>query len=169
MVLGGDSTGEAASPENIPPAPTTMVTEPAAPPAAPPVAPTVTPTVEAGPIRPIDAGVLTERESQLVSRCADAGWMSLCLPDDRRAARSLRDKEAAYLAVRREVARLLGEEDCDAAVRAALDGGYLGLARETRDYCAAPAAASAGLDTAAVVPASMAADEAAKAEEPTED
>jgi len=55
-----------------------------------------------------------------------------------RAARSLRDKQDAYLAVRREVTRLLSEDRCDAAVKAALDGGYLALARETRDYCAAP-------------------------------
>lgn len=92
-------------------------------------------TVEPGPIRPIDAGVLTENEARLVSRCADAGWMSLCLPDDRRAARSLRDKQNAYLAVRRDVTRLLGENQCQAAVRTALDGGYLALARETREYC----------------------------------
>ncbi len=93
---------------------------------------------DSGPVRPIDAGVLTEREARLVARCADAGWMSLCLPDDRRAARSLKEKQDAYLAVRREVTRLLGRDRCEAAVRAALDGGYLALARETRDYCAGP-------------------------------
>lgn len=109
-----------------------------------PLAPAPPPPVDRGPIRPIDAGVLTEREAQLVARCADAGWMSLCLPDDRRAARTLRDAQAAYLAVRREVARLLGQDDCDAAVRAALNGGYMGLARETRDFCAAPAASASG-------------------------
>jgi|GEM_PF-923824 len=115
--------------------------------AAPLATPTVTgsppPAIDRGPGRPIDTGVLTERESQLVSRCADAGWMSLCLPDDRRAARTLRDKQNAYLAVRREVTRLLSDEDCDAAVRTALDGGYLALARETRDYCRAPTAGAA--------------------------
>jgi hypothetical protein len=88
----------------------------------------------------LDAGVLSGREAQLVARCADAGWMSLCLPDDRREARSLRDKEAAYLAVVREVTTLLGQDRCDAAVKAALDGGYLSLARETRAFCATPAA-----------------------------
>lgn len=99
-------------------------------------------TVEPGPIRPIDSGVLTERETQLVARCADAGWMSLCLPDDRRAARTLREKQDAYLAVRREVTRLLGDSRCDAAVRSALDGGYLALARETREYCTPPVTAT---------------------------
>lgn len=144
VVLGGGSGAEAASPETLPLTPT--VEEPA----APPVSPSVTPPVVAadpGPIQPIDTGVLTEREARLVSRCADAGWVSLCLPDDRRAARTLRDKQDAYLAVRREVTRLLGDDDCDAAVKAALDGGYLGLAREARDYCAPPAR---GLATAAV-------------------
>ncbi len=105
------------------------------------ISPTAAPViavVDPGPIRPIDTDVLTEREAQLVARCADAGWVSLCLPDDRRAARSLRDKQTAYLAVRREVTRLLGENRCEAAVRSALDGGYLSLARETRDYCAPP-------------------------------
>jgi hypothetical protein len=106
------------------------------------------PTVDRGPVRTVDAGVLTEREARLVARCAEAGWMSLCLPDDRRAARSLRDAQTAYLAVRRDVTRRLGEDDCAAAVRAALDGGYLALARETRDYCAAPATTSASAEVA---------------------
>ena len=138
-VLGAAPTVEAPPPGTIPPAPT--VTEPAGAPVAAPVDP--------GPVRPIDTGVLSEREARLVSRCADAGWVSLCLPDDRRAARSLRDKQDAYLAVRREVTRLLSEDDCDAAVKAALDGGYLALARETRDYCAAPTAGAAGPGSAA--------------------
>ena len=146
IVLGGGSGPEAASPETLPPAPT--VTEPAAPPVSPPVAPPV--VADPGPIQPIDTGVLTEREARLVSRCADASWVSLCLPDDRRAARSLRDKQDAYLAVRRQVTRLLSDENCAAAVKAALDGGYLALARETRDYCAAPTAGgAAGANSAA--------------------
>lgn len=126
--------------------------------AAPTVTEPAAPAVDRGPVRPIDAGVLTEREAQLVARCADAGWMSLCLPDDRRAARSLRDTQNAYLAVRREVTRLLGEDDCDAAVRTALGGGYMGLARETRDYCAAPAAENSAAVSAAgaTAPAALA-------------
>lgn len=156
VVLGGGSTTMAPSPETLAAAPETTITEPPAssvtsPAVTPPVATPAPPAADPGPIRPIDTGVLTERESQLVARCADAGWMSLCLPDDRRAARTLRDKQAAYLAVRREVTRLLGEERCDAAVRTALDGGYLALARETRDYCTAPT--TGGLASAAVEPA----------------
>ena len=144
VILGSGSSPEAPSPDSLPDAPATTVTKPAAPPAAPAPAP-ATAAVDTGPIRPIDSGVLTEREAQLVSRCADAGWVSLCLPDDRRAARALRDEQESYLSVRREVTRLLGDENCNAAVRTALDGGYLGLARETRDYCAGPAAGAVAL------------------------
>lgn len=164
VVLSGGSNGaEAPSPETIPPAPTTLVRDPPVAPTASAPAPTATAAVDPGAVRPIDAGVLTERESQLVARCADAGWMSLCLPDDRRAARTLRDKQQAYLAVRRDVTRLLGDDQCDAAVRTALDGGYLALARETRDYCAGPAGASAATPAAAVQPAEV---EAAAKDEP---
>lgn len=167
VVLGSGSGPEAASPETLPLTPTAAV--PPAPPVSPPVAPPV--VADPGPIQPIDTGVLTEREARLVSRCADAGWVSLCLPDDRRAARTLSEKQTAYLAVRREVTRLLGADDCDAAVKAALDGGYLGLARETRDYCAVPVAgASTGPGLAAIaVPATLEADTPAKADEAAED
>lgn len=137
-------------------------------PVASPIAAPVIAVVDPGPVRPIDTGVLTEREAQLVARCADAGWVSLCLPDDRRAARTLRDKQTAYLAVRREVTRLLGEERCEAAVRSALDGGYLSLARETRDYCAA-ATAPAPTATAAITAPVAAKPAAAPVSEQAED
>lgn len=153
VVLGGDTELEAASPETLPLTP--AVAEPVAPPVSPAGAPRA--AADPGPVRPIDSGVLTEREAQLVSRCADAGWVSLCLPDDRRAARTLRDKQDAYLAVRREVTRLLGDDDCDAAVKAALDGGYLALARETRDYCSVPTTGAAATEA---VKAEAGADEA---------
>ncbi len=121
------------------PAPRTTTTAPTTSSAATSPSTTTAPvSAEPDLIRPIDAGVLTEREAQLVARCADAGWMSLCLPDDRREARLLRDKQSAYLAVRREVTRLIGDNRCEAATRSALDGGYLALARETREYCAPP-------------------------------
>lgn len=87
-----------------------------------------------------ETGILSERESRLVARCADAGWMSLCLPDDRRAARSLRDRQVAYETVQRSVTGMLAEDRCDDAIRTALDGGYLGLARQARDFCAASVA-----------------------------
>ena len=150
--------------ETVPPE--ALVPVPTAPMTSAPVMPAASlPTelaAEAGPILPIDSGVLTEREAQLVTRCADAGWMSLCLPDDRRAARTLRDRQDAYQAVRLEVARLVGQQKCDLAVRTALDGGYMGLARETRDYCATPTAASAPAETVATSP-----EDAAKVEAET--
>ena len=152
VVLGGGSIGSAPSPETLAAPAGSTVIEPPAAPVPPPVVALPPAAIDPGPIRPIDSGVLTERESQLVARCADAGWVSLCLPDDRRAARTLRDKETTYQAVRREVTRLLGEDRCDAAVRTALDGGYLALARETRDYCAPPATGVAAT-TAANAPA----------------
>jgi hypothetical protein len=163
-ILGSAPSAETESvpPEALVPVPTPAAIAPASP-AAPNVTPPAT-TAEAGPIRPIDAGVLTEREAQLVARCADAGWMSLCLPDDRRAARSLRDKQDAYQAVRRDVARLLGDDQCDAAVKAALDGGYMGLARETRDYCAAPTTASSVNAAATAAPVEDEVETAAKDE-----
>lgn len=163
-ILGSAPSADAVSvpPEALVPVPTTATAAPAS-----PAAPTVTPSAtaaEAGPIRPIDAGVLTEREAQLVARCADAGWMSLCLPDDRRAARTLRDKQNAYQAVRRDVARLLSDDQCDAAVKAALDGGYMGLARETRDYCTAPTAASSVSTAVTAAPVQAEVETAAKDE-----
>lgn len=83
----------------------------------------------------LDAGILTERETRLVARCADAPWYAVCLPDDRRAARTLKEKEEAFLAVRATVTARLAAQDCDGAVKAALDGGYLDLASQARGFC----------------------------------
>lgn len=84
---------------------------------------------------PSDVGVLTDADRTLVARCADASWLSLCLPGDRRRARELRDIATAYEAVRREVAASLAEGRCDAAVTRALEAGHLNLAREARSFC----------------------------------
>lgn len=91
-----------------------------------------------------------DRQARLIARCADASWLSLCLPDDRREARILRDAAIARAALRDEVSRLLSESRCDEAVRAALAGGDMALASEVRNrnFCA-PAPATAG---AAAVP-----------------
>lgn len=86
----------------------------------------------------LDAGILTEREARLVARCADAPWYAVCLPDDRRAARTLKQKQDAFLAVRTTVTARLAAQDCDGAVKAALDGGFLDLASQARGFCAAP-------------------------------
>jgi hypothetical protein len=79
------------------------------------------------------------RQARLIARCADASWLSLCLPDDRREARTLRDAAIARAALRSEVSRLLSESQCDEAVRAALAGGDMALATEVRNrnFCAA--------------------------------
>ena len=84
------------------------------------------------------------RQARLIARCADASWLSLCLPDDRREARALRDAANARAALRTEVSRLLSEGRCDEAVRAALAGGDMALASEvrSRNFCA-PARATA--------------------------
>jgi hypothetical protein len=86
-------------------------------------------------VGPADTGVLSEEERAFVARCADAGWLSLCLPADRRRARELRDTALAYEAKRRDVAALLAQGRCDAAVAAALEAGHLNLAREARTFC----------------------------------
>lgn len=77
-----------------------------------------------------------QRQERLINRCADAPWYSLCLPEDRREARRLRDVAVARAALRTEVTQLLSEQKCDEAVRVALAGGDMGLAREARDFCA---------------------------------
>ena len=112
------------------------------PPASVPVTlPATVPIAPERRVMTLEAGVLTERETQLVARCAEAGWLSLCLPDDRRAARVLKDRQDAFMAVRATVTTRLSSGDCDGAVKAALDGGYLELATQARAFCAAPATA----------------------------
>ena len=76
-------------------------------------------------------------ESRLIRRCAEASWLSLCTPGERRQARLLRDAADRREALRRAVTGLLSEQQCDAAVRAALRGGDMALAREARAFCAA--------------------------------
>ena len=109
----------------------------AGPPAAPltvAVPPPVTPVPASQ-----DPGVLSEAEVELVARCADAGWLSLCFPAQRTEARRLRDEARAYEDTRQRVGALIGEGECEAARSHALNGGYLGLAREAQDLCAADA------------------------------
>lgn len=76
------------------------------------------------------------RQARLIASCADANWMSLCLPRDRREARRLRDAATAQAALRSTVTHLLSENNCPEAVKIALAGGDLALAREARDFCA---------------------------------
>ncbi|MBP8062635.1 MAG: hypothetical protein KAY29_02085 [Brevundimonas sp.] len=90
-----------------------------------------------------------DRQARLIARCADASWLSLCLPDDRREARALRDAANVRAALRSDVTRLLSEGKCDEAVRAALAGADMALAWEVRNmnFCAAgPASAEVAAD-----------------------
>ena len=109
----------------------------------PPTVPTLVPPAEI-------SSAEADRQARLIARCADASWLSLCLPDDRREARILRDAAIARAALRDEVSRLLSESRCDEAVRAALAGGDMALASEVRDrnFCApGPATAEAPADS----------------------
>ena len=87
---------------------------------------------------PLESDSLTESESALVRRCAEASWFSLCLPADRRTARALRATADARDNLRRTVTRLLSEDRCADAIRTALEGGDLTLARQAREFCAPP-------------------------------
>jgi hypothetical protein len=94
--------------------------------------------VELVPTRTPEEIAEAQRQERLINRCADAPWYSLCLPEDRREARRLRDAAVARAALRGEVTRLLSEEKCVDAVRTALAGGDMDLAREARDFCEKP-------------------------------
>lgn len=94
--------------------------------------------VELAPNRTPEEIAEAQRQERLINRCADAPWYALCLPEDRREARRLRDAALVREALRTEVTRLLSEEKCEDAVRAALAGGDMSLAREARDFCAKP-------------------------------
>lgn len=110
-----------------------------------PVPPTAPALVSSAEISSAEA----DRQARLIARCADASWLSLCLPDDRREARALRDAANVRAALRTEVARLLSEGKCDEAVRAALAGADMALAWEVRNmnFCAAgPATAEVAAD-----------------------
>lgn len=94
--------------------------------------------VELASVRTPEEIAEAQRQERLINRCADAPWYALCLPEDRREARKLRDAALARAALRGEVTRLLSEEKCEDAVRAALAGGDMALAREAREFCAEP-------------------------------
>ncbi len=106
---------------------------------APPPTVTLTPTVQtpAGAPQPVTPNNLeAARQARLIANCADAGWMSLCLPKDRREARRLKDAATASAALRTQVTRLLSENRCPEAVKTALVAGDITLAREAREFCA---------------------------------
>ncbi|MGV8929971.1 MAG: hypothetical protein ACOH1E_09465 [Brevundimonas sp.] len=105
-----------------------------------PVPPTVSPSVPPPEITTAEA----DRQARLIARCADASWLSLCLPGDRREAKILQEAAIVRAALRAEVTQLLSEGQCDEAVRVALAGADMTLAWEARNFCAArPATADA--------------------------
>ncbi|MEH6676637.1 hypothetical protein [Phenylobacterium sp.] len=105
----------------------------AAPAEAPPAEPATIASEPAG--EPSDPEAA--RQARLIRRCADASWISLCTPGDRREAKALQDAAEARAALRLEVTTLAAQDQCDDAVRVALEGGDLSLAREIRAFCAA--------------------------------
>ncbi len=125
----------------VPPGTVVLTEPPVSPVSGAPMVPTLVPPVE---INSAEA----DRQARLIARCADASWMSLCLPGDRREARILRDAANARAALRGEVTLLLSENKCDEAVRAALAGADMTLAWEARTFCASspalPGPATAG-------------------------
>ena len=127
----------------VPPG-TVVVTEP--PLISVPAPPTVSPS---GP--PVEvSSAEADRQARLIARCADASWLSLCLPDDRREARILRDAAVARAALRREVYQMLSENRCDDAMRTALASADMALVWEVRNLnvCApGPATAEAPADS----------------------
>jgi hypothetical protein len=116
---------------------------------APAIAVPVPPTVSPSPTVPGVTSAEADRQARLIARCADASWLSLCLPGDRREARVLRDAANARAALRGEVTRLLSENRCEEAVKAALAGGDMTLAWEARNFCAPGAVAAASVEAAA--------------------
>lgn len=96
----------------------------------------VPPTISSSAPPPEISSAEADRQARLIARCADASWLSLCLPGDRREARILRDAAIVRAALRSEVTGLLSEDRCEDARRAALAGGDMTLAWEVRNYCA---------------------------------
>ena len=104
-----------------------------APTVTPPAAESAKPTVTAS-----TESAEAARQTRLIARCADAKWYSPCLPGERKEARILRDAAVSAATLRGKVTTLLSEQRCDDAVKVALEGGDLPLAREARAFCAAP-------------------------------
>jgi hypothetical protein len=82
-----------------------------------------------------EAAADLSRQTRLIARCGDAKWYSPCLPGERKEAQLLKEAAAKSAALRGKVTGLLSENRCDEAVKAALEGGDLPLAREARAFC----------------------------------
>ena len=105
-----------------------------------PEAPATAPATPDQPVRETVTAPAPDREAarraKLIHRCAEANWLSLCTPDDRREAKALKAEADAKAALRLEVTTLAAKDQCPEAIRVALEGGDLDLAREIRAFCA---------------------------------
>lgn len=109
---------------------------PAGPPPATVPAPIVVPPTMVAPPPTSDAEKAeAARQARLIARCADAPWYAPCLPGERKEAVRLRDLATASAALRGKVTSLLSENKCNEAVKVALAGGDMALAREARAFC----------------------------------
>lgn len=115
----------------VAPPPTTSTTADPAPP------PTQSASLPPAPVAaPSDSRVEAARQTRLIARCADAKWYSPCLPGERTEAKILREAALNAATLRGHVTTLLSEKRCDDAVKTALEGGDMALAREAREFCA---------------------------------
>jgi len=117
------------------PAPSMMVAPPSAT-VADPAPPQPQSLPPAPVVAPKDDRAEAGRQTRLIARCADAKWYSPCLPGERKEAQILREAALNAATLRGNVTTLLSEKRCDDAVKTALEGGDLGLAREAREFCA---------------------------------
>lgn len=98
----------------------------------------VPPTIVASPSTSEAEKAEAARQTRLIARCANASWYAPCLPGERKEARRLQDLATASAALRGKVTSLLSENKCSEAVKVALAGGDMALAREARAFCATP-------------------------------
>lgn len=120
--------------------PTTMVAPPSTTTTTPPAdtapQPTQTASLPPAPLTaPADSRAEAARQTRLIARCADAKWYSPCLPGERKEAQILREAALNAAVLRGSVTTLLSEKRCDDAIKTALEGGDLALAREAREFC----------------------------------
>jgi len=75
------------------------------------------------------------REDRLVRMCGSRSFWNWCTGAEESEARALIEAREARQSLRRAVTDKLASGDCPGAIRAALEGGDMDLAREARDFC----------------------------------
>ena len=76
-----------------------------------------------------------ERNAMLRQCARTRWWETLCTSAEEREGRALLEADARTATLRQSVLDHLSEGRCEEAIRAALSGGDLSLAREARDFC----------------------------------